>query len=235
MTTRLGSRRLAGAAWSERVAHPEMTTTLVVSSAAPGRIVGRAVAAKIAGTATPDTDQYVAGWNAIAGRRVVIELDDRGQLGTISFPDDPAGTTGSTDDLAQRLLGTLVPLPEEPIGIGASWRVVTILRQRPAIVKQTATYKLVERTGSVWKIDVDIVRLGEPQTLLDPSIPAGTSIELINLVRKLKGTIEIDASAPFGVGELAVESTMHVRVQSQGQGAAEEILEDTGTIRLAVH
>lgn len=235
--TQLASRRLAGTAWGERVTLPEITTTFVMSAAARDRIVGRAVAAEVAGGATPETEQYVAGWNAIAGRRVVIALDDRGQLGKISFPDDPAGTTSeaATDDLAQRLLGTLVPLPEEPIGVGASWRVVTILRQRPAVVKQTATYKLVKRTESAWTIDVDIARIGEAQTLLDPAIPAGTSIELVNLVRKLRGTIEIDPVAPFGVGELAVESTMHLRVQAKARGAAEEILEDTGTIRLTVH
>jgi hypothetical protein len=234
VTTQLASRRLAGATWSERVAIPAITTSLVISAATPDRIVGRAVAAVVTGGASPETDQYVAGWSSITGRRIAIALDARGQLGPISFPDDPKGTT-PTDDLAQRLLGTLVPVPEEPVGIGASWRVVTILRQRPAIVKQTATYKLVKRTGSTWTIDVDIMRLGEAQTLVDPAVPADTAIELINLVRKLHGTIEIDPTSPFGAGELAVESTMHLRIQAKARGATEEILEDTGTIRLTVH
>lgn len=213
-----------------------MTTTFAVSAAAPDKIVGRALAAEVAGGATPITDQYVAGWNAIADRRVSIALDDRGQLGAITFPDDPAAKpSAQTDELAQRLLGTLVPLPEEPIGAGASWRVVTVLRQRPAVVKQTATYKLVKRDAAAWTIEVEVARIGEPQTLIDPAIPADTSIELVTLVRKLRGTIVVDPTLPFGTGELAVESTMHLRVQSKGRGAAEEILEDTGTIRLSVH
>jgi hypothetical protein len=210
-----------------------MTTTLAITSSS-AKLVARPVSAEVEG-ATPESAQYVAGWNAIADRRVTIAFDDRGQLGALGFVDDPAGAkVRELDDLTQRLLATAVPLPAEPVGVGGTWRVVTVLRQRPAIVKQTATYTLVERGERSWKIEVDIHRVGEPQTVIDPSVPEGSAIELVALVRKLRGTLVVDPTAPLGSGELAVDSSLHLRIRDPKVGEREEILEDTGTITLSV-
>ncbi|MFN0251866.1 MAG: hypothetical protein ACKV2T_33625 [Kofleriaceae bacterium] len=232
--TRLSSRRLAGAQASPYASLPPMTTTLAITTSGKATLVARPVVAEVE-TPTPESTQYLAGWNAIADRRVTIALDDRGQLGTLGFVDDPTGAKiRELDDLTQRLLAIAVPLPAEPVGVGGSWRVTTVLRQRPAIVKQTATYTLVERGDRSWKIDVEIQRVGEPQTVIDASVPAGTAIELVALVRKLRGTLVVDPAAPLGTGELAVDSSLHLRIRDPKLGEREEILEDTGTITLSV-
>jgi hypothetical protein len=233
ITSHLASRQLVGGKWSERVTLPAMTTAFGVTLA-PGKLVARVMPAKVDDAITPQAEQYLAPWRAIEGRRIALDVDARGKLGRVTFPDDPTGAKSEVaiDDITQRLLATFVPLPEEAVGIGASWRVVTILRQRPVIVKQTAIYKLVAKTSAGWKIEVDLQRVGESQTIIDPSVPPDTVVELVSLVRTLKGTLAVDAATALPAGKLAVESTMHLRLDSKTGGPAEQIFEDTGSIEL---
>jgi hypothetical protein len=233
ITSHLASRQLVGGKWSERVTLPAMTTAFGVTLA-PGKLVARVMPAKVDDAITPQAEQYLAPWRALEGRRIALDVDSRGKLGRVTFPDDPSGAKSEVaiDDITQRLLATFVPLPEEAVGIGASWRVVTILRQRPVIVKQTAIYKLVAKTSAGWKIEVDLQRVGESQTIIDPSVPPDTVVELVSLVRTLKGTLTVDAATVLPAGKLAVESTMHLRLDSKAGGPAEQIFEDAGSIEL---
>ena len=230
--TRLTSRQLANNTWSPKQTLPPIRTGLEITPAAP--LAVRGLPGSIVGAPTPEATRYLATWQTIEDRRFTIGFDDRGQLGAIAGADGPDGATpgASTDELAQRLLATIVPLPEEPVGLGATWRVVTVLRQRPAIVKQTATYTLKARTATGWKIAIDIQRIGEPQLLLDPALPPDTSAELIALVRRFEGTLELARTRPLPRGKLAFSSTLHVRLLHRTEGVAEQIFEDTGTVTL---
>jgi hypothetical protein len=138
-------------------------------------------------------------------------IDDRGQLGPQSRGDDEA----------QRLLALVVQLPAEPIGVGATWRTVDVLRQRPAIVKQTATYTLLARTATTLHLGVELVRNGQPQTLDD----GGTKAELESLHRTLTGTIDVDLARPFFTGTLELDGRMHLFLDTH-----ERLFEDAGTI-----
>ncbi len=192
--TQLTSRELRDGTWHDPTKQPSQPSELVATIDGSGGISVRA---------------------ASADAELALTLDARGQLA--GFPTRDA----SAEDVAQRLLATIVPVPDQEIGVGARWRVVTALRQQGVVLRQTATYTLVSRGKARWKIDVDIQRLAEPQRLGD--------IELVAIVRRLRGTFEIDPSVPFPqTGTLAVESTVHAR----SRGGAENIVEDTGTIEL---
>ena len=73
-----------------------------------------------------------------------------------------------------------MPLPDKPIGAGATWKVVTILREGHAYVKQTATYKLASAPSATgpWKIDVEIKRIAEEQRIEDARMAPGTYVDL---------------------------------------------------------
>lgn len=211
--TKLTSRELANGTWSEPGKLPAIVTPLGVVVEGGGRTTMRPRAGSIDGSPGAAASAYLASWEALAGTSFVVTLDARGRLGTLGDHD------AASDELVQRLLATLVPVPDEAIGEGARWRVVTALRQQSAVLKQTATYTLVSRAAP-WKIDVDIQRLAEPQRIGD--------VELVAIVRRLRGTLEIDPARPFARrGTLEVESTVHVR--SNGR---ESIVEDTGSIEL---
>lgn len=233
-TTTLTSRRLAKGTWDKPKRMPPVKNGLAFTPGAPGSpLAVRVLPGTLVGRETPEALQYLTEWKALEGRRLTIAVDPRGTLGKVTFTDDPDTKRSATerDEIVQRMLATLVPVPEEPVGTGAHWRVVTVLRQRPAVVKQTATYTLRAVEDDRWTVDVDIRRIGESQLLLDPDLPAHAAVELVALVRELRGTLTVDRSQVLPTGKLTVSSTIHVRARTP-TSTTEEIVEDTGSVVL---
>ena len=183
-----------------------------------------------------DADSYLMPWRSmLQNRRITLSFDDRGGFSSVVFNDDPTNTRSAKarDELIQRLLTLIVPVPVEPVAPGASWRVVTILRQGPIYAKQTATFTLGARSATSWKLHAKLQRVGEEQRISEPSPPGtpATTVDLIALFRVLEGDIEVDPRQPLIVGgSFAVESRLHVKVQTPGQATTEQIFEDTGTV-----
>jgi hypothetical protein len=235
--TALSSRQLEHGGFTPPAALPAIRDGFAITVAEPGAIALHA----LPGTSTTPSaqaDAYLAPWRTLLQhRRITVAIDERGAFTAIAFVDDPAGARSARarDELVQRLLATIMPLPVEPVGTGASWRVVTILRQGPAYAKQTATYTLRSRGPERWKLHVALQRVGEEQRVQDPSLPPGTTADLLALFRRLEGDVEIDPRYPMiAAGSLAIESRMHVRLQPPGQPAIEQIFEDTGTAILSL-
>ena len=233
----LRSRHVERSAFGPPVAMPAIRDGFEIAIAAdhPDRLALRAFAGAAAAE-SPDAAAYLAPWRTLLqGRRATLAIDDRGGFTAIRFDDDPSGAVSARarDELVQRLVSLVVPLPAEPVGTGASWRVVTILRQGPAIAKQTAIYTLLARGPARWKLRVKLQRVGAQQPIADPTLPAGTSAELIALFRALEGTVEVDPRLPLiAAGSLAIESRLHARLQPPGQPAVEQLFEDTGRVTL---
>jgi hypothetical protein len=237
--TALSTRHLDGGQFSPPVALPAIRDGFAITIAAdhPERLALRALAGEAAAN-TADADAYLAAWRAnLQDRHFTVSFDDRGGFAAIRFDDDPSGARSehARDELALRLLTIIVPLPAEPVGPGASWRAVTILRQGPIYAKQTATYTLTARSPAGWKLHVKLQRVGEQQPLADPALPRGTTAELLAMFRSLEGDVEVDPAYPLITGgTLAIESRMHVRLHGDGQPATEQMFEDTGRVVLSL-
>lgn len=239
LTARLRGRVLDAGADPAPQEVPAVTETFALeprpaaSAAAPAVVHWRGLPASIGG---PAAAPYVARWQSLlAGRRAQLELDARGQLGRVVFAEDPTGasTRPETDELTQRMLGLAVPLPEVAIGVGARWRVVTVLRQGLAVVKQTARYTLVEASADRLVVDLDVRRVGEAQELATPELPPGSSLELLALFRAVSGRVAVDLGSPLPTGELAVEARAHHRLRDARGAVTETLTEDTGALVLA--
>ncbi|MEZ4368472.1 MAG: hypothetical protein R2939_19660 [Kofleriaceae bacterium] len=191
---------------------PTTTTGFEITSAtelSPGhhRLALRALPAAVEGGAAVEAaaaaEGYLARWRReLERRRLDVDIDDRGQIEQVTFVDDPGGdrSAAARDDVWQTLLGAWIPLPEEPIGVGATWRATTILRQGSAVVKQTATYELLERADDRWVIGTRVLRIGDQQATVDPSLPAGTVADLVALLRETTGPVELTPASPFPPG-----------------------------------
>lgn len=215
LRTALTSRELVEGTWIGPTKLPAIVTPFDVTVETTERVRVEPRAGRIDGQTSATADAYLAAWSALVDRSFAIGLDARARV------TGPADADAGSDDLVQRLLATAVPVPEQPIGVGARWRVVTALRQQSAVLKQTATYTLVSRTNRRWKVAVDIQRLAERQQI--------GSTELVAIVRRLQGTVEIDPTKLLpAAGKLSVQSTVHVR-----EGERESIVEDTGSIELS--
>lgn len=243
--TELLSRHVAQGGFTAPVALPAIRDGFEVAITAdrPGRLALRAVPGQAA-AASPAAEAYLAPGRMLENRAITVEVDDRGAIRSLGFDDDPGGarSAAARDVLAQSLLTLVVPVPAEPIGSGARWSSVTILRQGPAVAKQTATYTLLARTPRRWKLHVKLQRVGESQQLADPSLPRGTTTELIALFRILEGDIEVDPRLPVVAGGgLTIESRLHARIHLPAPEAAtggaarpaatiEQMFEDTGRV-----
>lgn len=218
----------AKGALSDPVKIPEIRTLLRVT-AGDGPLKLHMLPAEAAAT-TPVTAAAMAVWGALANRDATVALDDRGQLGPLQLTDDPDHKHSATerDELIGRLIVETVPLPAEPIGTGATWRVITIFKLGPATVKQTANFTLT----APGKIHVASRVVGEEQRLSAPEIPSDTAVEMLALVRKLEGDVTLDLQKPLiGSGKLTMSHLMHLRITRAGH-TTERIRESTGTLVL---
>ncbi|HEY4245114.1 MAG TPA: hypothetical protein VGM88_35100 [Kofleriaceae bacterium] len=230
--TRLTSRHLDHGVFSAPQALPAITDGFAAGAGKPDAIAVRALPGAAA-TKSPETDAYLAPWHTLLeGRRASAAFDARGQLGAVVFNDDPTGVRSgkAADELVQRLLAATVPLPVEAIGTGASWTVVTVLRQSDAYVKQTATYTLLGRAPGLWKLHVKLLRTGEEQLVAPDGLPRGATLDLVALFRVLEGDVTVVPLHPLvHSGMLSIESRIHARLDVPGQPEVDEFAEDTGT------
>lgn len=181
-----------------------------------------------------DAAPYVARWRALLeGRLARLELDARGALGALTFPDEPT-STAQQDELAQRLLGYLVPLPEGAVGPDARWTVTTRLRQGSGVVEQIARYRLLARSGQTLRLAVDVRRIGDAQPLPAAGLPVGAALELVALFRAVTGEVTVRLDAPLPVGRLAIEARRHQRLRLADGSASDTITEDLGTLELSL-
>jgi hypothetical protein len=180
-------------------------------------------------------------WHALLeNRRATAAIDARGQLGAVVLADEPVPSTPTHPsegqaELVQRLLGSAVPLPAEAIGVGARWRVVTLLRMGAAVVKQRAEYTLVAATADRWTIELDIRRIGERQLVSAIGLPPDVIPELMALFREVKGTVTVTAAQPLPIaGSLTTELRVHTQLHSSAKGDREAFSEDLGSVTLSL-
>lgn len=236
IVTNLRTRQLVDTVWTKPAQLPAISDGFTINIAEPDKPLAlRALPGTIA-SPSADADAYLATWRTMEKRVISMKVDARGQLSGVTFADDPDNKTSqrARDELYSRMLVLAIPLPEEPVGVGAKWRVATVLRQHPAIVKQVATYTLVARTAKRWKIAVDVERHGEEQVVFDSALPPGAIATIIALVRHLDGTLELDPTQPLPTGTLTAQSMLHVRIAMPDAHVREQIFDDAGTVSLSV-
>jgi hypothetical protein len=231
--TSLSSRRLANHKWGPRAKLPAIREALAITVAGPADPIAlRTLRGELA-RPSAEGEAYLASSRALENRVVTMRVDGRGGVDALVFADDPDNKRPDPrDDLLQRLLATSVPVPEEPIGVGAKWRVTTLLKQRPAVVRQTATYTLVARTKSAWRIGVKIERVAEQQVISDPALGADAAANIIGYVKRLDGTFDVSPASVLPAGTLKFESIMHMRIGMPDRSVKEQIFEDNGTVTL---
>lgn len=228
-------------AWADPIALAPVIEGFEVAPTASGPIQVRGLPAELVrdGQAAPAiraAEAYLTRWRTLLERRRAdLTVDDRGRFGELTLLADPAGANPDDvrDELVQRWVGLAVPLPEAAVGIGARWKVVTMLRTGGAAVTQTASYHLTAIEGDRWELEVQLDRLGRPQDIDVPGLPAGTTAQLVALVRKVKGTITVSATCPLPIaGTLTAEVRSQARFVSTA-GVRDQYSEDQATITLS--
>ncbi|WP_428264343.1 hypothetical protein [Haliangium sp.] len=256
------------AGWSPRVRLPALTYGLALTPGSAGepmsvRGLDFEVGPDRAGTgpaatepgrdaAGPDAPTAVAGRMAAAmqaryaaqvqGRRASAVIAERGLLERLVA--DPAAAPAPGPDthieMQQILVQSLVPLPEQPIGVGARWHVSMLVQRGAAVVEHNGVYELIAIEGSAeaapaelrLRVRAELSQDGEPQRASAQGLPAGVRAELVALTWRAHGELVLSPAAfTPSAGELAVDYLVHSRL-IQGARQREVLLESTGTVRL---
>ncbi len=129
------------------------------------------------------------------GTRGGMRLDHRGQASEVTMvvPDGAAPDIRSALDSSRRAMERLAaPLPVEPVGVGARWRVEQWLEFGGMVMTQDVVFRLVSVEGDVLSVESSGTQSAPPQSIRLPNMPAGSSAELISLTGTLSGKTRVD-------------------------------------------
>ena len=120
------------------------------------------------------------------------------------------------------------PLPEEPVGDGARWRVTMPLDASEVDITQTATYTVSGIQGEKVKLDVVIEQTAPRQEMRRPGGPGGLKLFLESLRASGVGDAEVDLTklVPTSNSDLRIET-----VKSDGSRTART----TARVRINIH
>ena len=98
-----------------------------------------------------------------------------------------------------------VPLPAEPVGVGAQWTVTQRLELNGIDVKQVHTYTLRAHEGTQLELDVKVRQTARRQPADLPGVPAGVEVEVTRWKVNGSGHLTHDLSRPYpSDGELRI-------------------------------
>lgn len=137
-------------------------------------------------------------------------------------PGFPPQAQQMLSGMNQSFESMVAPMPEAPVGTGASWEVITRVVSSGADLVQFAVYTLKERNGTKASLDIVVKQLAAKETINAPGMPAGASAKLTAFQSSGAGSNRIDTKmvAP-DTGTMNVESSMDLSV-SVGAAPAQQ-------------
>ncbi|MCX4246851.1 DUF6263 family protein [Paraliomyxa miuraensis] len=148
----------------------------------------------VPGTPPQVLEQVRQSVEPLARYRAVVRMDPRGAVrgGQVELPRDvPALVHQTMQQMTQNLGQLAVPLPAEPVGVGASWTATHELEQNGMKLRQTGRYTLRALEGEHVTLDATI-----EQELLDPNVEApgmmGATARVSDFSSSGRGTLELD-------------------------------------------
>ncbi len=248
VSARVKSRELAAGTWSEFVALPEIRYGLglqaVPAETGPTTVNIRGLEAEVGKPSQSDAkraenavrvanDFLVRYRKHLERRRATATIDATGRPGSLTLSPDLAKSPENpriTHEFQQLMLEGIVPLPGEPVGVGARWRAVTLLRRGPGVVTQTGEYELLSATDDRLEIRAEITQIGERQLIAAPGAPNSVSAELVALFWQIRGKLEVSlGSFTPTSGTLEVEMRVHSRLLRRDR-PIDQFIESTGTV-----
>jgi len=128
---------------------------------------------------------------------------------------------GTLTQMTQSLESMIAPFPEEAIGLGAKWEVVSRFDSSGTELVQWSTFELRERDEKGAKLGLEVVQAAARPQVTPPNLPAGVSAKLSEFSSTGRGesTVEFAYPAPRSA-TMAVDSKMSLAVQQAGASGA---------------
>jgi hypothetical protein len=163
-----------------------------------------------------------ASLNTLKGMTVSAVVSGRGETKSADFKLPPGATEQANqamDSMKSSVNQMSAPLPEEAVGVGAKWEVVSTIKNMGLNLKQTSVMTLKELSGTSMTLDAQVTQNAEKQDMKMPGMPPGLKVELVSLKSNGSGTVKAatDSLTP-------IDSTMNLQSDqemtiNQGGGA----------------
>jgi hypothetical protein len=150
-------------------------------------------------------EQARASLQALLGLRGSGHLTDRGVSRGTTFDVPADADLQSQVQMLERLLDQSVPLPQEPVGPGGSWRMVTSLHDQGVPVTQTSVYTLKGFDGAALLIDLAVT-----QEAVIPAPDGEENVRIANYTSRGSGSIRMRLDRAFpdrAAADIVTEST----------------------------
>lgn len=152
----------------------------------------------------------ISGWARINSRGVTLD-------GGVNLGDGIDPQLSQVFDSAEQSLQQMsAPLPQEPVGVGAEWRVVQDIESGGFNVSQTASYTIIEMNGDNVTLDVAITQTALAQVVEMPGMPAGTGANLDSLESTGAGSMQIDLARFMPTSSLNMSMAIALGISAPG-------------------
>ncbi|MFN8519443.1 MAG: hypothetical protein U0667_08665 [Chloroflexota bacterium] len=141
----------------------------------------------------------LTGWMLMDATGKALDL---GFEGTDELPPALAASISDFERLGTELSA---PLPTEPVGIGARWRVLLEVPSQGLVMHQTVDYTLLERTDDAIVLAIDTDQTADPGPFSPASLPAGTTADLVALDGSGSGTMRLTLDGLVPTSTMSVE------------------------------
>jgi hypothetical protein len=174
---------------------------------------------------------------ALRGLGMVYWVGPKGHVHDVKV-DVPAGVPPTAQQLlsgmSQSFESMVTPLPQEPVGVGGRWQVVSRLATGGADLLQSAVYTLKARSGARATLDVAIVQLSASDTLHTAQMPAGMSVKVRSFSSTGSGATQVDLNSVVPEsGTMALTTGMEITVQGAAGADEASTVETSTTVQVA--
>jgi hypothetical protein len=127
------------------------------------------------------------------------EMTNRGFVKSMTF-DTPPGMSPMAKQQIESMRNSMhqmvSPLPEEPVGAGAQWKVDQRIVSGGMILQQTTTMTVKSMSGDNLELAAELSQTADPQDVSLPGVPPGTVAHLNSFTGKGEGTMRINLRSP---------------------------------------
>lgn len=138
-------------------------------------------------------------------------IDDRGNLVNSEFDLDSVAPAlrQQLESTMQTMQQSVIPLPEEAVGVGAQWSADMSVSMNGMTLAQTASYEVAEFGDGYVVITSTISQSAAQQTITLPDVP-GASVELMSYSGTGTGTmrVQLNRTMPDGTFSLTSDTAM---------------------------
>jgi len=149
----------------------------------------------------------------------VIELNDRGQVLSSDMPLQaiPNDQQAILKDFNQNLTRLVVPLPEEPVGIGASWKVIDTPQKMGVPITQEVVFTLTQRSGENIELSTEAIMTVAGGDISMPNMPPGIKTKTKPTKSTGRGQAQVDLTKLSGQGKVDMNVDFAMVMDQGGQ------------------